>query len=149
MVCSVAITHIIKRIKFAGAVLIPVLLTPCFFIYPKKFNYDEDMRYTNYLSVQQDATYYLLHQIKPGDSIYANFPVIYGIEDHRLGFMHQPYDSSYYIIKSLKPQKFNYAVIAEPGADDHRLPAQDSLNFRKLFENHTAKISIYTLNQKE
>ncbi len=135
-----------KRLFF---LLIPVLAVPCFYLIPNRFNYDEDMGYTRYLSAQQEATVYVLGQLIPGDSIFANFPIIYGLKDNRLGFMPHPYDSTYHILESHQPTSFNYAVIAQPGADDHILPPGESLQLLKVFENYTAKISIYTLKFNE
>ncbi len=111
----------------------------------ERFDYDENMQYVDYLSIQKDAVDYVLNLAGPNDKIFSNFPLVYSFLDTRHGFTEKKIGLDFHIQITRAHQKgFQFALIAEPGSYDYHLPDADSLNVIKVFEGSVAKITIYT-----
>jgi 4-amino-4-deoxy-L-arabinose transferase-like glycosyltransferase len=73
------------------AALIPILVVQLFFISRGKFNYDYDMSFRRQVIRQRDVVRWLESNIDVEAPIYTLFPVIFALEDPRLGYARQKF----------------------------------------------------------
>ena len=124
-------------------ILIPVLIAPFIFVNPG-FDYDVSMNYKKYVDIQTNAVEYAVENLHAGDSLFANFPVIYCFRDSRFGY----YDTTkieFEIVRKSEISSAGYFMIADPGAFDHPMPPPEELLEVKRFQNEIANVKLLKL----
>lgn len=124
-------------------ILIPVLVAPFIFVNPD-FDYDVSMNYKKYAELQTNAVEYAVENLHAGDSLFANFPVIYCFRDSRFGYCDTT-KIEFEIVRKSEIASAGYFMLADPGAFDHPMPPPAELVEVKRFQNEIANVKLLKL----
>ncbi len=123
--------------------VVALLVIPVFFWHPNSFSYDYNLSFEEQLSVQKQASEYLEENSLNDENIAANFPLIVGLRDPRLGFVKSDFSNS----RAKYFENAEYCVISKPGADMKNFK-KEKYEKIKSFSNEISEVTIYKLKDK-
>jgi hypothetical protein len=127
--------------------LLPLLITPLFFMGNSKFVNDEDVSYRHQVKTQE----MLFHYINNNDSLFlgktiaADFPIDFGFSDFRAGYIENP--NAYRVVpvtdSASKQNDMDFYILSDPGNFNDKNNLIKNAILLKEFKSGYARAVLY------
>ena len=92
------------------------------------------------MSSSSKAINFLNSELLTNDHVYANFPMIYALEEPRYGYVN---DSLHVVIQRKPNEQTTLAMISDPGSYDVDISEENGFKMIKMFKDPTVKFTLY------
>lgn len=134
-------THLKRYLTFVTIFMIAV---PFQYYSSDEFNFDADMGYLHAVKTQVEVSRYIEQKYAPSTAIMSNFPINFGLLDHRAGYVKKDYDNVVGDCNQTQVDETDVLIFSYPGNMEFCRPDKQKLVLQTKYVSSFSKVFVYT-----